>query len=197
VIRLATTEDAAAILEIYRPAVEDLPISFETVAPSLEEMQQRIISCFYRFPWVVEDVEGQLRGYAYANVYRPRAAYRWTVITSVFVTSELARQGIASRLYRVLFAVLERQGARQALAAITNSNVASQRFHEAHGFRKVGEMPNLGFKLGEWQSVAWWQRALGDGAASAPSEVIPLEKLTPTLPNDLAELLSESPEANT
>ena len=52
-IRLAAPTDAAAIAEIYRPAVTDRATSFEIEPPDAAEMATRIESCLARFPWLV------------------------------------------------------------------------------------------------------------------------------------------------
>ena len=184
-IRLAIGDDAPAILEIYRPAIEHSSISFETAVPTSSEMRGRIESCLQQYPWIVEVERDVVRGYAYASRYHPRAAYQWAAIVSVYVADNCLRQGVGAQLYRALFSLLERQGVRQALAAIAVPNPASQQFHEAIGFRQAGLMPDVGYKLGQWQSMGWWQRPLGTGADGAPSKWIPFYKLIPSLPSNL------------
>lgn len=177
-IRLATVDDAAKVVEIYRPSIEGSAVSFETAVPSSEEMRRRIANCLEQYPWIIDEGEqGEVRGYAYAAQYHPRAAYRWTAIASVYVGNNHLRQGIAKRLYQVLFDLLERQGIRQVLAAIAVPNPASQQFHESLGFTRVGLMPKVGYKLGAWQDMGWWQRPIGDGAESPPAPFTPFQKL--------------------
>jgi phosphinothricin acetyltransferase len=188
-IRLATAEDAAALIEIYRPSIEASSVSFETMVPSVTEMRGRIEHCMQEYPWIVDDQQGVLRGYAYAGRYHTRAAYRWAAIVSVYVGADLVRQGIAGRLYRVLFALLEQQGVRQVLAAIAVPNPASQQFHEALGFRQAGVMPQVGYKLGQWQSMGWWQRSLGAGTNSAPTELIAFQEIAMDWQGDLTRVV--------
>ena len=185
-IRLATADDAEAILEIYRPSIEGSAVSFETAVPSAEEMCERIISCLELYPWIVEQQGDSLRGYAYASSYHPRAAYRWAANVSVYVGQESLRRGIAKQLYSVLFAILQEQGLRKVLAAISVPNPASQQFHESLGFESVGVVAEVGFKLGRWQSMGWWQRPLGAGAASNPEELILFPKLAANWQGDLS-----------
>lgn len=191
-IRVARDADAQAMVEIYRPSIEQSAISFETAIPGIDEMRQRVDSCLEQFPWIVDEVEGHVRGYAYAAPYHARAAYRWAAIVSVYVGEEFLRQGVAGRLYRVLFSLLQEQGIRQVLAAIAVPNPASQQFHESLGFRKVGEMPAVGYKLGQWQSMGWWQRTLGEGAESSPPPFTPFAQFANRLPEDLSTRLDSS-----
>jgi len=187
-IRLATEADAAPILEIYRPSVERSSVSFETEVPTVDEMARRIAECLQTYPWIVEEHRGQLRGYAYAHRYHVRSAYRWAAQVSVYVAENSMRQGVAKRLYETLFALLETQGVRKALAAITVPNLPSQRFHESLGFEQVGVAQDVGFKLGAWQSMGWWQRPLGDGATSAPSELVAFQEIASQWQGDLTHL---------
>lgn len=191
-IRVVRDADAQAMVEIYRPSIEQSAISFEIAVPSADEMRERVDSCLQQFPWIVDESEGRVRGYAYAAPYHARAAYRWAAIVSVYVGEGFLRQGVAGQLYRVLFSLLQEQGIRQVLAAIAVPNPASQQFHESLGFRKVGEMPDVGYKLGQWQSMGWWQRALGEGAESSPDAFVPFTQIATKLPEDLAIRLNSS-----
>src|SRR5512145_1624646 len=118
-IRLATANDAPAIAEIYRPIVESTAISFETVAPDADEMRRRIENLSGLFPWLVCESDGVIAGYVYASRHRERAAYRWSVDTSVYVDDRFRRRGIGHALYLSLFAVLNAQGYANAFAGIT------------------------------------------------------------------------------
>lgn len=187
-IRLATADDAAAIVEIYRPSIENSTTSFETVVPSVDEMRQRIESCLERYPWIVDEDQNGLRGYAYAGSHHVRAAYRWSANVSVYVDQHAQRQGVARRLYLTLFAILEQQGIRRALAGITVPNPASHEFHSSLGFELVGVYTQVGYKLGNWLDVSWLQRPLGEGATTQPAELIAFHKIAASLPGDLAYL---------
>src|SRR5262245_15941019 len=109
-IRLAHERDAEAIAAIYRPVVEDTAISFETVAPNSDEMAHRVAETMRMYPWLVCDRDGQIAGYAYATRHRVRAAYQWSVDTSVYIDHAHRRSGIGRGLYLSLFAILTAQG---------------------------------------------------------------------------------------
>ena len=101
-LRFARPEDAGALLEIYRPYVEETAISFETSVPSREEFLRRIteISAFY--PYLLAESDGQILGYAYAHEFGERGAFRWTVETSIYVKMGERRKGIGRRLHEAL-----------------------------------------------------------------------------------------------
>lgn len=159
-LRLAATEDGADIAEIYRPIVASTPISFEVEPPDEQEMQRRIEKTLPTYPWLVYENQSRVVGYAYASQHRERAAYRWSVDTSVYVHSDFRRSGIGRGLYVSLFRILAAQGYFNAYAGITLPNPSSVALHESVGFQAVGVYRKVGYKLGVWHDVGWWQLAL-------------------------------------
>jgi L-amino acid N-acyltransferase YncA len=165
IIRLATEYDAEPVADIYAPNVTDDIVSFETEAPSAQEMRRRIESTLQRFPWLVCERRGRVLGYAYAGAHRSRAAYRWSVDVSAYVDEGERRTGVGRALYTSLLSVLALQGFYNAYAGIALPNPASVRLHEAVGFRRVGICAGVGYKLGAWHDVGWWHLALRDRRA--------------------------------
>lgn len=162
-LRACEERDLEAVLEIYAHHVREGLASFEIEVPSLEEMRRRRHELVERgFPYIVAERHGRLVGYAYAGPYRPRPAYRFTVESSVYVRSGFERQGLGRLLLGALLADCERWGARQVVAVIGDSaNRASIDLHARLGFRKVGTLAAVGFKLGRWVDVVLMQRELG------------------------------------
>lgn len=171
IIRLATLDDAQAIRDIYAPFCESTPVSFETQAPSVEEMRRRIAKTLESLPWLVRERAGDIIGYAYASQHRERAAYRWSVDVSAYVRDGCRRTGVGRALYTQLFELLRRQGFYTALAGITLPNPGSVGLHESMGFETIGVYRRIGFKCGEWHDVAWYQLALRD-FADEPAEPV-------------------------
>jgi L-amino acid N-acyltransferase YncA len=161
-IRLATESDAEAIQRIYAPFVLHTAVSFETEPPSVDEMRSRILKILARLPWLVCEWSGGVIGYAYASLHRERAAYGWSVDVTVYIHEELRRHGVGKALYASLFQVLRLQGFYNAYAGITLPNPGSVGLHEAMGFKPVGVYHDVGYKLGRWHDVGWWQLALRD-----------------------------------
>jgi phosphinothricin acetyltransferase len=155
-IRFAAETDATQILDIYAPIVADTAISFEEVAPSRPEMAGRIRSTLERYPWLACEEGGRLLGYAYATEFQPRSAYQWSVEVSTYVRPEARRKGVASALYTSLIGILRIQGFVNALAGIALPNDASVALHEQFGFRPVGVLQDIGFKMTQWHDVEWW-----------------------------------------
>jgi L-amino acid N-acyltransferase YncA len=159
IIRLATLDDAAAVQAIYAPYCYT-PISFEAEPPSVAEMRSRLTKVISQFPWLVLDAGGEVLGYVYAAPHRERAAYRWSVDTTVYVRQDQQRRGIGRALYTSLFALLDLQGNVNAYAGVTLPNPGSVGLHEAMGFQPVGVYHRVGFKYGAWHDVAWFERLL-------------------------------------
>lgn len=173
-IRLATGGDAAAIANLYRPIVESTAISFETEPPDEEAIRRRLDATLPAYPWLVCEIGGVVAGYAYASRHRDRAAYRWSVDTSVYVDESHRRSGVGRGLYTSLFSILVTQGFVNAYAGITLPNPGSVALHEALGFQSIGIYRNVGFKLGAWRDVGWWQLSLQE----RDSPDVPLDLMT-------------------
>jgi L-amino acid N-acyltransferase YncA len=173
-IRLAETVDAEAMAAIYHPVVESTTISFETEPPDRDEIARRLADTQVAYPWLVCEIGGRVAGYAYASQHRMRAAYQWSVDTSVYVDAAWRRSGVGRGLYQSLFAILAAQRFFNAFAGIALPNPASVALHEAVGFEPIGVYRRVGFKLGAWHDVGWWQRSLRAHDAS-PATPLPLD----------------------
>lgn len=180
-IRLARAEDAPQIADIYGPFCTESCVSFETEAPGAEEMAARVERVNRRHAWLVDDAGGAVRGYAYASPHRERAAYRWAVEVTVYVGEGHRGAGVGRTLYAELFRRLRAQGIFKAYAGILVPNPASQAFHESLGFTLVGIYRKIGYKLGAWRDVGWWQLAL-QPEIDSPAEPRPPVPDLATLP---------------
>jgi L-amino acid N-acyltransferase YncA len=175
-LRLATAQDARAVLEIYGPIVADTVISFELDVPTEREMQGRIAEFSAFAPWLVCEEDGRVSGFAYASRHRARAAYAWCVDVSVYVRDGRRRSGVGRALYTSLFELLRLQGFHAAHAGVTLPNAASVALHESLGFRKVGIYEKVGFKRGAWHDVGWWQLPLRERTGT-PAPTLAMEAL--------------------
>lgn len=86
-LRVARVEDAPALAAIYRPYVADTAITFEVEPPDAAEFARRIAHTLEKYPYLVAEdpVTGELLGYAYTGAFKGRAAYDWSVETSIYV----------------------------------------------------------------------------------------------------------------
>ena len=164
-VRDATVGDAAACAEIYAAYVRDTVVSFELEPPTSAQMAGRIEAALARHAWVVLEDGGRVVGYAYGSAFNPRAAYDWSTSVSVYTESGRRRTGAGRALYTALLDRLAARGYRTALAGVALPNEASVGLHTAMGFQPVGTYRRVGWKLGRWHDVTWFQRPLGGGPA--------------------------------
>ena len=177
---MATTDDADQIARIYAPIVAHTIISFEADPPTVEDMAQRIGRTTAWLPWLVLERDGKISGYAYATAHSSRAAYAWSVDVSAYVDEPCRGVGVGRALYTALLGVLAAQGLYNAYAGIALPNPASVSLHESVGFRPVAIYQNVGYKLGAWRDVGWWQLSLRE------------KNETPDPPKDLASVVREA-----
>ena len=159
-----------AIQALYAHHVLHGLATFEEMPPSVRDMTERRAAVLTAgLPYLAAELDGQVVGYAYATMYRPRPAYRHTIEDSVYVAQGLGGRGIGAALLRALIARCELGPWRQMLAVIGNSgNVGSIALHRSLGFAPIGTLHSVGFKLGRWVDTVLMQRALGDGDRDLP-----------------------------
>lgn len=167
-IRLITESDANEVLEIYRPYVLNTIISFEYDVPALEEYIQRIVTNTTDYPWLVCLDGNKIIGFAYASKYRYRTAYQWSPESTIYVSHEFHRKGIARILYETLFSLLRLQGHFNVYAGVGLPNEKSVGFHQALGFEEIGIFKKVGYKHGNWHDTQWFQLHLTEHILNPP-----------------------------
>ena len=179
-LRFAVEQDAPELLEIYRPYVETTSITFETEVPTVEEFAERIRDTLTKFPYLVIEEDGKILGYAYAHPFHTRAAYGWTVESSVYVRQDVRHDHIGTLLYEALMERLSNQGVCNVCAVVTVPNEPSVAFHKRMGFASAGILPNFGYKMDEWHGVEYLYRRLKP-IDQPPKPLLPPSELPPEL----------------
>ena len=167
-VRLATPQDAEELLEIYRYYVEHTAITFEYETPSITEFRQRIKQTLKCYPYLAAvDRHGKIVGYAYASSFKDRAAYDWSVETTIYVDKDVKRQGIGKKLYEALEEILRKQHVINLDACITDPEVEDEyvtknsvQYHEHLGYHMVGKFYKSGYKFGRWYDMVWMENIL-------------------------------------
>ncbi len=169
IIRSATTEDAARLLEIYAYYVENTAISFECEVPSLEEFKNRIAATLEKYPYLVLEEDGMIRGYAYAGIFKGRAAYDHCCEVTIYLDRDSKRHGFARALYEELEKALRKIGIINLYACIADPvsedeylTKNSEQFHQHMGYAKVGEFHKCGYKFGRWYNMIWMEKMIGE-----------------------------------
>ena len=168
-IRPATLDDAAAIQAIYAPYVAETAISFEYDVPSVGEMARRMACFSQKYPYFVAEEDGRIVGYAYAHAFHERAAFQWSVETTIYVDRHEKRKGIGRILHDALEEALKAQGILNLNASIAyieqedeHLTHDSVRFHERMGYKTVAHFHQCGRKFGRWYDMIWMEKLIGE-----------------------------------
>ena len=164
-IRPARIEDLPRLTEIYNHYIVNTPITFDLEPVTLDDRR----AWFAQFDdsgrhrLFVAEVDGVVQGYAGSHQFRTKRAYDTTVETTIYCAPEATGRGIGRALYEALFAVIDREDIRVAIAGITVPNEASVAIHAAFGFEPAGLMHDVGRKFGRYWDVLWMERRRIDG----------------------------------
>jgi len=172
IVRDSHEADLPAITAIYAHAVRTGTASFEYDPPDAAEMARRRADILGKgFPYLVAEHDGVVVGYSYANTYRVRPAYRFSVEDSIYIAPDQQGRGVGSALLPALLQRCEALGLRLVIAVIGDSATQSSiRLHARCGFSHAGVLPNVGWKHGGWRDSVFMVRALGPGAGAPPAE---------------------------
>nr|WP_295279916.1 GNAT family N-acetyltransferase [uncultured Blautia sp.] len=186
-IRPATPADAEELLSIYAPYVEHTAITFEYEVPSVEEFRERILHTLQHYPYLVAEktITNSIVGYVYAGPLHVRAAYAWSVETSIYVKEGEKNSGIGKILYTALEKALAAQNMTNLNACIASPlvddeylNHNSIQFHEHLGYSMVGEFHKCAYKFGRWYNMVWMEKMIA-GHSDRPADVIPFGQIPP------------------
>ena len=161
-IRPAGPSDSAAICGIYNHYVENTAFTFEEASVPPAEMEERIRRISAKYPYLVleDDGSGEVNGYAYANTWRERSAYRFAAEISIYVRDDFRGKGMGRRLMERLLEEIRKRDIHSLVAGIALPNERSVALHEKFGFRKVAHFEEIGFKFGKWLDVGYWELIL-------------------------------------
>tara|TARA_R110002049_G_scaffold302258_1_gene494949 strand:+ start:2397 stop:2882 length:486 start_codon:yes stop_codon:yes gene_type:complete len=160
-IRKVTTQDAKQLVDIYNHYVLHTVVTFDDTVFSVADFKKKIESISSRFPFVVYEENNQVLGYAYANIWREKPAFKHTVETTIYLHHEAKGKQIGTKLYTELLNQLRAENYHVAIGGLTLPNEASVKLHEKFGFKQVAHFKEVGFKFETWLDVGFWQLNLG------------------------------------
>ena len=168
-IRTATIEDTERLLEIYAYYVENTAITFEYDVPSLEEFAIRIEETLKKYPYLILEEDGIIKGYTYARTFGGRAAYGYSCETAIYLDHDSRGRGYGRSLYEALEQALKDMGILNMYACIADPieedeylTRNSEQFHQHLGFTKVGTFHKCGYKFGRWYNMIWMEKIIGE-----------------------------------
>lgn len=156
-IRAVTLNDAKQLAAIYNHYVLNTVVTFDDVPFSEEEFRHKIAGIVSNYPFFVFEEGAKILGYAYANKWREKPAYRHTVESTVYVHHEAQGQQIGYKLYAQLLNYLKAQECHVVVGGLTLPNEASVKLHEKFGFKQVAHFKEVGLKFNRWLDVGFWQ----------------------------------------
>jgi phosphinothricin acetyltransferase len=177
-IRVATPEDAQALVEIYSFYCLSDGITAETETPTISNFADRIRQTLLGFPYFVieEKYSHRILGYSLAQFWQPRQAWRWIATGSIYIHPEFCHHGLGKKLYDRLTQALKDQNFVELLINIMGGNEASAKFHEKYGFQRRLNFEQLICKGGQWRTVTYWGFELNE-RRNPPDEILMFPEL--------------------
>lgn len=192
-VREATAQDAAALLEIYAYYVENTATTFEYQPPSLAEFINRITAARKRYPYLLIERGNEILGFAFAHAFRERPAYDYAAEVTVYLRRDQRHRGLGRILYSALEEELRKMGVISLYACValpsgedSRLSMDSPNFHETMGYRRCGEFHNCGYKFGKWYTMVWMEKIL----CGFPAHPAPLTAY-PDLPRQIEETVKD------
>ncbi|GIU82770.1 MAG: N-acetyltransferase family protein [Acidobacteria bacterium] len=154
----SSDSDIKQITEIYNYYIENTPQTFETDPISTDQMRKRVLEIVENYPYLVAEEDNEILGYAYATRFRLDQEFAYSASVAIYVKAGVTHKGIGTQLYMTLFDELSSTDFHTIVAAISLPNEVGVRFHEKLGFKKVAHFYQIGYKLGRWVDVGYWQK---------------------------------------
>lgn len=147
--------------DIYAFHVAHSTATFDTAAPDIGAWAEKIGDFAARgLPFLVAEREGAVVGYAYAALFRERAAYAHTCEDSIYLADAARRMGVGTVLLGALVVAARAAGFAQMIAVIGGGEPASVALHAKCGFVHAGRMRQVGCKFGRLLDTVYMQADL-------------------------------------
>jgi len=183
IIRPATSDDAAKLVDIYSYYVVNTAVSFEYEIPSVEDFRGRISNTLKEYPCLVAEEDGEILGYVYASGFHSRMAYKHCAELSIYLNKDERGRGLGRILYNKIEEILLKQNivSLHACIAIPDGEDEyvtsdSEHFHEKMGFKRVGIHERCGFKFNRWYSIIWMDKEIAPKTTN-PNPFVPFSDL--------------------
>lgn len=172
-IRMLKMEDIPVCLSLYNWYITNSTATFETSILSSDEFAKRVKRITAKYPWIILEEEGKIKGYAYLDAFHEREAYRFTCDVSIYIDHDERGKGYGTKLMEAILSLAKKDGYHKAISIVTSDNVSSIYLHEKMGFRKCGRLDNCGYKFGKWLGVIYYEKTM-QGPCESPMEPVNL-----------------------
>ncbi|GGH47669.1 GNAT family N-acetyltransferase [Microbacterium album] len=162
-IRPATIGDMPDVREIYNSYVRNSVVTLDEKPWSHRRWREKFQQLEkLGLPFLVAvSPTGQVLGYALAQPWAGKSAYRYTAENSIYLGQAATGKGLGRALLEALIAACEQAGLRQLVAVISDRGAESSiALHERLGFVEVGRMGKVGYKFGRWLGTVYLQKQL-------------------------------------
>jgi phosphinothricin acetyltransferase len=183
ILRIASSDDASALVSIYAPFVKDTAITFEYVVPAADEFRTRIEKTLQSYPYLVAICNDEIVGYAYTGRYHPRKAFDWAAETSIYLKQNSQKLGIGKRLYEAIEYISVKQNITNLYANIAYSETEDEHltrnsveFHEHMGYTVAGHLHKCGYKFDRWYDMVCMEKVIGN-QKDAPKPFVPFPEI--------------------
>ena len=157
-IRDAVQTDLDEITAIYNEVLTNSTAIYNDRPATCEERiawwKERLAK---GYPVLVATDGGRIAGFASFGDFRSWPGYRYTVEGTVHIHSGSRGQGIGTQLLKTLIQRAEAAGKHTMMAGVDSENAASLRFLERFGFKRVGCLPEVGYKFGRFLNLVFLQ----------------------------------------
>jgi phosphinothricin acetyltransferase len=159
-IRAATDSDLPRINAIYNAYIVGRHTSFDlepwTIADRTSWFEKYGTQGRYRV--LVMEIDAVVVGFASSSPFRAKKAYDTSVETTIVFDERVLGRGLGKILLPALIDVLADCNVHRAYALIALPNEPSVSLHAANGYREVGVLEDVGYKLGAYHSVLIMER---------------------------------------
>ena len=157
-IRPATVEDAQAICDLWNWMIRDTLATFTSQEKRTGDIREMIEARTGAF--LVAGAGDDLAGFLTFGAFRAGPGYAATAEHSLIVQPASQRQGTGRHLMTAGEAAARDFGIHVMVAGISSANPNAIRFHAALGFERVGYLPEVGRKAGQWLDLVLMQKIL-------------------------------------
>jgi len=162
-IRAARPADLPHIREIYNHFVSNSAVTLDERRSSIPYWRDKhALLTRLGLPFLVAvSPAGVVIGYALAQPWAGKNAYKYTVEDSIYLGPGAGGKGLGAALLQALIDACEQIGLREMVAVISDSGAeASVRLHAKLGFVEAGRMGRVGYKFGRELGTVYMRRVL-------------------------------------